>query len=70
MFTLLTKDADFQWSKEWQVSFEAINKKIMLALFVQGPKWNFPFHIHSNASDREIEVVLGKNEEKEPYPIY
>ena len=59
MFTLLTKEIDFQWSKECQIAFEAIKHKIVISLVLQGPKWNFPFHVHSYASEKTIGFVLG-----------
>lgn len=70
MFTLLTKDAKFQWTPECQQAFEIIKEKIMTTPVLQGPKWNLPFHIHLDASDKEIGVVLGQQEEKDPYVIY
>lgn len=60
MFTLITKDVDFQCTKECQEAFETIRKKIMMAPILQGPKLNIPLHIQLDASDKEIRVVLGK----------
>jgi hypothetical protein len=37
---------------------------------LRGPNWALPFHISSNASDTGIGVVLGKQEDKDPYAIY
>ena len=37
---------------------------------LEGLKWKLPFHIHSDASDKEIGAILGQQEEKGPYAIY
>ena len=50
--------------------FEIIKKKIMVEIVLQGPEWNLPFQIHLDSLDKEIGVVLGKQEEKETYAIY
>lgn len=51
-FILLIKDTYFQWYEECQETFETIKQKIVIALVLQGPKWNLPLHIHSNASNK------------------
>ena len=54
MFALLTKDVEFNWIKEFQNVFDCIKKKLMTTLILQGPKWDIPFHIHSNAYDKSL----------------
>ena len=42
----------------------------MTTTILHGPKWNLPFHIHSDASDKAIRDVLGQKEENDPYSVY
>ena len=37
---------------------------------LQGPNWDLPFQISSDASDTAIGAVLGQEEDKKPYAIY
>jgi len=40
------------------------------ALILRGPNWALPFHIHTDASQTAIGVVLGQQEDKVPYAVY
>jgi hypothetical protein len=40
------------------------------ASVLRGTKWNFPFHIHTNAYEISIGVVLEKKEVNKEYFIY
>jgi len=43
----------------------------MTTLVLRGPNWNLPFHIHTNASNYAIGVVLGQEEgDNSHYVIY
>ena len=42
----------------------------MTAPILRGPNWALPFHIHTDALNKEIGVALGQIEEKLPYAIY
>lgn len=37
---------------------------------LQGPNWELPFHIHTNAFDNSVGLVLGKKEYSLFYSIY
>jgi hypothetical protein len=37
---------------------------------LQGPNSALPFHIHTNASENVVGVVLGQDEYNKPYAIY
>jgi hypothetical protein len=52
------------------LSFADLKQRLSTAPILRGPNWDFPFHISSDASDTAIGVVLGKQEDKEPYAIY
>jgi len=37
---------------------------------LRGPNWALPFHIHVDASDKDIGETLGQIDDKLPYDIY
>jgi hypothetical protein len=37
---------------------------------LQDPNGALPFHIHTDASDKSVGLVLGQNEDNKPYVIY
>jgi hypothetical protein len=53
-----------------QQSFEEIKEKLSIAPVLQGPNWALPFHIHIDASYKDVGAVLGQDEENKPYAIY
>ena len=58
MFSLLTNDVEFQWIEDSQATFEEIKQKIISTHVLQGPKRKLPFHIHLDALETSIGVVL------------
>lgn len=70
LFSMLTKDVEFCWTNPCQEAFESIKEKLMTTPILRGPNWTLPFHIHTDASDREIGATLGQFEGKLPYAIY
>jgi hypothetical protein len=70
LFFLLTKDVDFRWTDNCELSFTDLKHKLSTTPILRGPNWALSFHISSDASDTAIGVVLGKHEDKEPYSIY
>jgi hypothetical protein len=70
LFFLLTKDVDFSWTDNCELSFADLKHKLSTAPILRGPNWALPFHISSDASDTEIGAVLGQQEDKDPYDIY
>jgi hypothetical protein len=48
----------------------ALNKISLTTPILQGPMWDIPFHIHIDASNKEIGVVLGQQEDKIPFAVY
>ncbi|XP_040956102.1 uncharacterized protein [Gossypium hirsutum] len=51
-------------------AFDVLKQKLVSALTVQPPNWNFPFEIMCDASDRSVGAVLGQRIGKEPHVIY
>jgi len=70
MFILLTKDVEFQWDSNFQLSFETRKQKLSTTLVLRGPNLALYFHICANALDTTLGVVLGQRENKIPYVIY
>jgi hypothetical protein len=70
LFFLLTKDVDFCWNDNCELSFADLEHKLSTTPILRGPNWALPFQISSDASDTAIGAVLGKQEDKEPYAIY
>jgi len=70
LFNLLSKDVDYCWTLNCQQAFETIKETLSKTLVLHGPNWTLPFHIHIDASDRSIGVILGKNEDEKLDAIY
>lgn len=70
LYTLLTKDAELQWTNSCSKSFFELKEALTHALVHKGPKWELPFHIHIDASDHAIGVVLGQKETIVKHAIY
>ena len=60
MFKLLTKNAEFQWTKSCQNAFEILKAKLSVAPMLRGPDWSLPFHIFIDAFDMAIGVLSQK----------
>lgn len=70
LFQLLTKDADFVWTDDCDAAFVNIKELVCSALILGGPDWALPFHIHVDASQIAVGVVLGQQVDKVPYAVY
>jgi hypothetical protein len=69
LFKLLSKEVEFHWDEQCQISFEILRKKLSSAHVLRGPNWSLPFHICTNSSDTSLGVVLGQRENQLPYAI-
>ena len=47
LFTLLSKDVEFIWTPVCQTTFSTLKEKGTYAPILQGPNWEFPFHIYT-----------------------
>ena len=54
MFILLTKDVEFQWDSNFQLSFETRKQKLSTTLVLRGPNLALYFHICANALDTTL----------------
>jgi hypothetical protein len=70
LFKLLSKEAEFKWDDECQISFEILKQKLSTTPILRGPNWSLPFHICTNASDTALEAILRQRENQIPYAIY
>jgi hypothetical protein len=59
LFKLLSKEVEFKWDDECQISFEILKQKLSTTPVLRGPNWSFPFHICTDSSDTALGVVLG-----------
>ena len=64
------KDVEFIWTKTYQEALDTLKSKLVTAPILRGPNWALPFHIHTDASNKEIGVALGQIDENLPYAIY
>jgi len=69
-FQLLSKDVEFVWTNACEEAFSRIKKLISEAPILRAPDWKLAFHISPYASHRIVGVVLGQQEDKNPYAIY
>ena len=70
MFGLFGKDVEFIWTDNCEEALDASKGKPVTTPVLRGPNWALPSHIHTNASNKVIETMLGKVEEKMSYAIY
>jgi hypothetical protein len=62
LFKLLSKEAEFKWDDECQISFEILKQKLSTTPILREPNCSLPFHICIDASDTALGVVLGQME--------
>ena len=60
LYNLLIKEAELNWTSECNEAFLQLKQLLTTTPVLQGPDWNFPFHIYTDASDYAIGVVLGQ----------
>jgi len=70
LFVLLTKNAEFKWTDDFEKAFNELKHQLSTAPILRGPDWALPFHISFDASDTAIGAVLGQEENSLPYAIY
>jgi hypothetical protein len=58
LFKLLSKEAEFKWDDECQISFEILKKELSTTPILRGPNWSLPFHICTDASDIALGAIL------------
>lgn len=59
LYSLLTKETEFEWTPACKEAFSKLKGALTQALVLKGPDWSFPFHIHTDALDLAIGAVLG-----------
>lgn len=59
LFQFLTKDVYFLWTSDCNVAFVKIKELVCRALILRGLDRKLQFHIHSDASQAIVGVVLG-----------
>ena len=60
IFQFLTKVVEFLWTEDSEAAFKKIKGLIYKAPILRGPDWALPFHIHVDASQTTVGVVLGQ----------
>jgi hypothetical protein len=70
LFKLLSKESEFKWDDECQISFEILKQKLSTTPVLRGPNWSLPFHICTDALETALGEVLGQRENQMPYVIY
>ena len=63
MEKLLKKDAAFEWTPEFQGSFDTLKAKMASAPILVFPDWNKEFHVHVDAFSTALGVVLAQRGE-------
>lgn len=60
LYTLLTKEVEFIWTPECNEAILQLKECFTTTLVLKGPDWSIPFHLHTDASDYVVGVVLGQ----------
>eukprot|EP00253_Pinus_taeda_P030383 PITA_30383 len=63
LFGRLGKDVKFIWLENSQEALDTLKRKLVTAPNLRGPNWALPFHIHIDASNKEIGATLGQIDE-------
>ena len=58
------------WTKYCEKTFTKIKELVCKAPNLRRPDWELPFHIHADASQTIVGVVLGQQVDKTQYTIY
>jgi hypothetical protein len=58
MENILRKYCKFQWSKEYQLSFDTLKQKMATTPILVFPDWSKEFHVHVDASSISLGEVL------------
>ena len=67
---LLMKDAPFEWTEEYQSSFETLKTLLTTTPILQSPDWSLPFELMCDASDYAVGAVLGHRRDKKPHVLH
>ena len=70
LYNFLWKDAEFVWDSDCTKAFLQLKEVLSTAPILQGPNWTLPFHIHTDALDHAIGVVLGQKMDSVEHAIY
>ncbi|XP_059073534.1 uncharacterized mitochondrial protein AtMg00860-like [Cryptomeria japonica] len=62
LYSLLTKEAEFEWTVACEKSFSQLKETLTQALVLKRPDWSIPFHIHTDTSNFAIGAVLGQKQ--------
>ena len=60
LYTLLTKEAKFIWTPECNEAFLQLKELLTTTPVLKGSDWSLPFHIHIDALDYVVGIVLGQ----------
>ena len=67
---LLREDQEFDWTNEYNISFDTLKKKLVEAPILKFLNWSIKFHVHIDASGLAIGTVLTQPwEDGMDYPI-
>ena len=67
---LLRDDQEFNWTEEWDISFEKLKRKLVEAPILRFPNWSIKFHVHIDASGLAIGAILTQpGDDGMDYPI-
>ena len=58
LYKLLRKEVEFSWTSECDEAFLQLKKLMTTTPILQGPDWNLPFHIYTDASNYAIGAIL------------
>jgi hypothetical protein len=60
MCKLLRKDEEFKWTKTCNKSKEWMKTSMTCLLMLMVPNWKIKFHVHTNASNFAVGVILAQ----------
>jgi hypothetical protein len=60
--SMTSKNVDFNWTDEHQKAFENVKKIICREVMLTVPDFSKPFHIYTDASDKQLCAVITQDQ--------
>ena len=70
LYTLLAKDAKFEWTEECMDAFNTLKRLLTFAPIMMAPDLSLPLELMCDASDFALGAVLGQRINTVPHVIY
>ncbi|KAL1563529.1 hypothetical protein AAHA92_05986 [Salvia divinorum] len=67
---LLQNEFEFDFDEKCKEAFQLLKERLISALIIHSPNWNYPFEVMCDASDYAVGAVLGQKIDGKSYVIF